>query len=104
MDARYGIQLQLQGSGFNKNTELVVKLDKFTTAAKQANYTLTICPFQQGNPDKLPNINAGTELQHAWDLTKYFHPTGPNQMWSLNGQIFIESQLTSKMLLEHLNT
>ena len=73
------------------------------TAAKQADYTLTICPFQQGNPDKLPNINAGTELQHAWDLTKYFHPTGLIQMWSLNGQIFIESQLTSKML-EHLNT
>ena len=103
MDTRYGIRLQLQVSGFNKNTELFVKLDKFMTAAKQADYTLSICPFQQENPDKLPNINACTELQHARDLTKYFRSTGPNQMWSLNGQILVESQFTSETLLEHLN-
>ena len=102
MDTRYGMRLQLQVSGFTKNAELFVKIGKFFMAAKQADYTVAIRPFQQDNPEKLPNINAEADLQNARDLTKYFHPTGSNQMWSLLGQVHIESQFPTDVLLEHL--
>jgi len=46
MDTRYGMRLQLQVSGFTKNAELFVKIGKFFMAAKQADYTVAICPFQ----------------------------------------------------------
>ena len=102
MDTQYGMRLQLHVSGFTKNAELFIKIGKFLTATKQADYTLPIRPFQQGNPDKLPNIDVEADLQNARDLTKYFHPTGPNQMWSLLGQVYVESQYTSEALIEHL--
>ena len=96
------MHLQLHVSGFTKNAELFIKIGKFLTATKQADYTLAIQPFQQRNPDKLPNIDVEADLQNARDLTKYFHPTGPNQMWSLSGQVYVESQYTSEALIEHL--
>ena len=102
MDTRYGVCLQIQVLGFNKNAKLFVKIRKFLIAAKQADYTITICPFQQDNPDKIPNINAEANLQNTRDLTKYFHPMGLNQVWSLSGLVYIESQFMSNVLLEHL--
>jgi hypothetical protein len=103
MDTRHAIRLQIKISGFNKHDNLVVKLGKFMSAAKNADFTFAMKPVAQGNPNKLPHIETETNLQHTKDLSKYFHPTGPNQMWSLSGHVYIESQYPSTQFIQHLS-